>query len=301
MTKIGIIGTGDLAHIHMIGLLTSSHYEIAGCYSPENRQSMLFARKYRLVSYSSVEALLKYADAVDIADNLPEMFALAELSLKSLRHVFIAQTDRLNMVQMQHLKKLAEESGVILQLGTGYKYCPVYHKLSEMMQSAMMVDIRHQLVNNSDLYAQLAMIQTCDFDFVTGILNANISKLEVKSWTKSENSSGVLHCRLICDNGSAISMLAYTVAEDEPKLEITFASADAVICADIFKSTIKKQYRSCNTVDNIVLDAYSEKTVQQNYLKNFNRAICKELDAIRNIDKQFQNTAAADYIMEKIR
>jgi len=206
----------------------------------------------------------------------------------------------LNMEQMRYLKKLAEESGVILQLGTGYKYCPVYNKLSEMVQPAMVVDIRHQLVNNCDLYTQLTMILTYNFDFVTSILNASISKIDVKSWTKSENSPDVLHCRLECDNGATINMLVFTVVEDNPKLEITFTSTDAVICADIFKSTVEKQYRTCNTIDSIVLDAYSEKTVQQNYLKNFHRAICNDFDAIRNIDKQFQNAATADYIMKKI-
>ena len=301
MTKIGIIGTGDLAHIHMVGLLTINHYEIAGCYSPENRQSMVFARQHRLVSYSSPEALFKYANAVDITDDFPETMALAELSLKALKHVFIAQPGRLNMKQMQYLKKLADESGVVLQLGTGYKYCPVFSKLSETIQPPMVVDIRHQLVNNCDLYTQLHMKLTYNFDFVTGILNASISKLDVKSWTKSKNSPDVLHCRLECDNGCTINMLIYTIDEGDPKLEFTFTSTDAVIRADIFKSVIEKQHRTCNTVDRIVLDAYSEKSVQQYYLKTFHRAICNDLDAIRSIDKQFQNMAAADYIVDRIR
>ena len=301
MAKIGVIGTGDLAHVHMIGLLTSSHYEIAGCYSPESRKSMVFARQYRLVSYSSVDALLKFADAVDITDNLTETMALAELSLKALKHVFVAQPDQLTMEQMQYLRKLAEESGVILQLGTGYRYCPVCNKMSEAALPAMVVDIRHQLINSSDLYSLLRMKLTYNFDFVTSILNTSIRNLQVKSWAKSEVSPDVLHCRLECDNGSTINMLAYTVVEGEPKLEITFTSTDVVIRADIFKSVIERQYRTCNTFDSIELDAYSEKTVQQCYLKNFHRAICNDLDAIRNIDKQFQNTAAADYIMERMK
>jgi len=284
----------------MVGLLKSSHYEIVGCYSPENSQSMVLARKYRLISYSSAESLFKNADTIDITDNYPETMALAELSLKALKHVFIAQPDRLDMEQMQYLKKLAEESGVVLQLGTGYKYCPVYNKLPEMVQPAMVVDIRHQMASNSDLYAQLNMKLTYNLDFVTGILNASINKLDVKTWTKSENSPDVLHCRLECDNGCTVNMLIYTIVEGDPKIEITFTSSDAVIRADIFKSVIERQYRTSNTADNIVLDAYCEKTVQHGYLKNFHRAVCNDLDAIRNIDKQFQNIAAADYIVERI-
>jgi len=299
MTRIGIVGTNDVAHIHIVGLLTSNNYEIAGCYSPVNRQSMIFARQYRLISYSSADALFKYADAIDITDDMPEMMGLAELSLKALKHVFIAQPGRLSMKQMQLLKKLAEESGVVLQIGTGYKYCPVYHLLADTMQTAMVVDIRHQLVNNGDICAQLNMNLSYDFDFVTSIINANITKLDVRTWKKTENSPDLLHCRLECDNGCSINMMAYVVVESDPKLEMTFTSPDAVIRADIFQSIIEKQYRTCNTTDNIFLDIYSIKSVHQHYLKDFYRAICNERGAIRNIDKQFQNVAAANYIVEK--
>ena len=300
MTKIGIIGTSDVAHIHTVGLLTSNIFEIAGCYSPDNRQSMIFARQYRLISYSSAEALFKYADVVNITEDLPETMELAELSLKALRHVFIAQPYRLTMQQMQFLRKLAEESGVVLQFGTGYKYCPAYHLLADTMQTAMVVDIRHQLVINDDFRAQLNMTLSYDFDFVTSILNANITSLEVRTWKKTENSPDLFHCRLECDNGCVINMMAYSIVETDPKLEMTFTSPDAVIRADIFQSIIEKQHRTCNMTDNIVLDIYNIKSVHQYYLKNFHRAICNERDAIRNIDKQFQNVAAANYIVEKI-
>jgi predicted dehydrogenase len=300
MTRIGIIGTNEVAHIHIVGLLTSNHFEIAGCYSPENRQSMIFARQYRLISYSSAEALFKYADAVDITDDLPETMELAEFSLKALKHVFIAQPNSLNMMQMQYLKKLAEESGVVLQFGTGYKYCPAYHLLADTMQTAMVVDVRHQLTYNGDFREQLNMKLSYDFDFVTSILNANITKLDVKTWIKTEKTPDLLHCSLECDNGCAINMMAYSVVETDPQLEMTFTSPDAVIRADIFQSTIEKQSRTCNETDNIILDNYNIKSVHQYYLRNFYRAICNELDAIRNIDKQFQNVAAANYIVEKI-
>lgn len=301
MTRIGIIGTGDVAHIHIIGLLTSSNYEIAGCYSPENRQSMIFARKYRLISYSTAEALFKYADAVDITDDLPETNDLAELSLKALKHVFVAKPNRLNMQQMQYLKKLADESGVILQLGTGYKFCPAYKILAETMPTAMMVDIRYQLANSNDWYLQLNLKMSYIFDFVTNILNANITKIEVKKWTKTEKSPDVLHCKLECDNGSVINLMTYTVAEGVPKLEMTFTSSDYIIRVDIFKSVVEKQYRTSNVCENITLDAYYEKLVQQDYLKYFYRAICDEREAIHNIEKQFQNMAAADYIVGIIK
>ena len=308
MIRIGIIGTGEMAHIHIVGLLTSNQYEIAGCYAPENRQSMTFARKYRLISYSSVEALFKYADAIDIIDDLPETIQLAELSLKAMKHVFIVHPDRLNIKQMQYLKKLAEKSGVVLQLGTGYLYCPVYNKLGETMQKAMLVDIRHQIVFNTInlaaltnlVPAQMKMQLSYNLDFVTSILNANIIKIDVKQWNQKENLPNALHCRIVCDNGSMINLMVYTIAEGEPNTEVIFTSSDDIIRAIIFKSIIEKQSRTDNTVNKIKLEAFNEKIIHQQYLKNFYQAICNEHDAIKKIEKLYQNIAAADDILERV-
>jgi predicted dehydrogenase len=301
MTRIGIIGTGDVAHNHIIGLLTSNNYEISGCYSPENSRAMVFARQYRLISYSTPEALFKDVDTVDITDDFPETMHLAELSLKAMKHVFIARPDRLNMNQMRYLRNMAEESGTVLQFGTGYKYCPVYHLLEKSMQTAQLVDVRHQLVNSGDWYAQLINELSYDFDFVMSVLNTSIQKLDVKTCTASENAADVLHFRLECDNGCTVNMTAYTVAEGDPQLEMTFTSSDAVVRADIFKSLIERRSRTCNTVDSITLDPYNERTTHKDYLKNFYHAICNEFDALRNIDKQFQNRDAADYLGESIK
>jgi hypothetical protein len=301
MIKTGMIGTGDMAHLHITSLLTGSNYELAGCYAPDNRQSMLFARQYRLISYSTPEALFKYADAVDITDDLPETMALAERSLKAMKHLLVAQPHRLSMAQMQYLKGLAEESGVVLQLGTGYRYCPVYGALAETMHTARMVDIRHRMVGGSDLHTRLNRELSGDFDFVTGILKASISKLDIEACTLSGNALDLLRCRIESDNGCTIQLTVSTVAEGAPGLELTFTSPEAVVRADVFKSVIDKQYRSCHVADCTVLDAYSEKAIHRQYLRNFNRAICNEPEAIHSIDELFQSMAAADYIVEHVK
>ena len=230
----------------------------------------------------------------------PETMVSAEISLKALKHAFITQPDWLNMEQMQYLKKLAEESSVALQLGTGYKYCPVYDTLLETIQTAKVVDIRHQLVNSGDVNTSWNMILFYDFDFVTNILNADFIKFDVNTWSKTGESSDILHCRLECDNGCIVDMTFYTIDHGEPKLEMTFTSFDAVFRADIFQSVIEKQDLTCNTTDRIILDAYSEKIIHERYLENFRRIVSNELNTIRNIDRQYQNMLFVDGIVKRI-
>ena len=229
----------------------------------------------------------------------PETMEAAELSLKTLNPVFVVHPDLLSMEQIQYLKKLAEESGVAIQLGTGYKYCPAYDILIETLQTALVIDIRHQLLNSSDLDSQLKIILSYDFDFVTNILNAGFVRYDVKTWTTSGKTTDVLYCRMECDNGSIINLMAYTVDQGEPKLEMTFTSFDAVIHADVFTSVIEKRDLICNTTGRIISGAFCEKSIRERYLENFRRAVCNEPDALRNIDKQFQNLVIAEDVVKR--
>ena len=303
MLRIGIIGTDQIARLHVGTLLTDNKFEIAGCYAAESRESMLFARQYRLVSYSSLEALFKYTDAIDIAGDSSEIFTLAEKSLKKLKHVYIAQPDRLSLSEIGYLVKLAEESGTVLQFGAGYRDCPVYDMLAEVDQTPKLIDIKHQFLNTgAGIYSQLNIELMRDLDFITGLMQADITgKANIKSWNKSEGCFDMLHCRLDCNNGASINIVMQTISEGEPKLEMIFNFSDTVVTADIFKSVAKKQYRRFDVEDSIILDAYNEKAIHKKSLKNFYLAVNNDSAAGLRIEEQLRCFSVGDYIVERIK
>jgi predicted dehydrogenase len=303
MIRIGIIGTDVVAGLHTGALLTTGNFEIAGCYAPDNRDSMVFARHYRLVSYSSMEALFKYTDAIDIAGYFPEMTNLAEKSVKNHKHVYIAQPHHLGTVELQYLTKLADEAGTALQFGGGYRHYSVYNALAELKQKPRKVEIRHQLsCSETDLFTQLNTELARDIDFVLGTIHANISKIDLKSWCKTEDGyADMLECRLDCDNGCVINVVMHATPESASKLELVYDCSDLVVNADVFKSVIEKQYCDYDVLDSIVLDAYNEKTAHKNDLINFYRAIANDTDAAHRLEEQLQSIAVTDLIIERIK
>ncbi len=302
MIRIGIIGADAVSRLHTQSFLTNINYEIVGCYSPDNRESMVFAREYRLVSYSSLDALFKYTDAIDIAGDFPDVMALAERSLKGMKHVYIAQPHRLSLENVQYLVKLADESGMTLQMSPGYRYCPAYEYFAELNQKPIMIDIRHRLPDTSEnLMMRLNTELVRDLDFVLGIIRANVNKVDVKTWTRSKVYLDLLNCRMECDNGCLINLVMQTIPEGDPKLEITFNFPDIIVRTDVFKSVVEKQYNRFDVTDSIVLDAYSEKMIHKQDLKNFFMTVTDSNGIGRRIDEQLQCIAAADLIVERIK
>jgi hypothetical protein len=301
MIRIGIIGTDASAHLHTTVLLTNTAYEIVGCFAPENRDSMLFAREYRLVSYSSLEALFKYSDAIDIAANISNLMQIAEKSLKALKHVFIAYPHYLRLDEMQHLTNLADESGVILQMGTKYNHCAIFDAIAGLKKIPLRVAINHQLKRtDEDFCASLSAELSYDLAFILGIFDANIMKIDLTPRSKTHYSD-VLQCNLDCDNGSIIHLTIQTTVEGEAKLEVTLNYHDMDIKADVFKSEIEKRYHEYDVIDSTLLDAYNEKEIRKQDMVNFGKAIAGDQDVISQIERQAQCFAATDLIIECFR
>ncbi|MDR2036391.1 MAG: Gfo/Idh/MocA family oxidoreductase [Bacteroidales bacterium] len=301
MIRIGIVGTDVLAHLHTAVLMTNNSYEIVGCYALENRESMVFARQNRLVSYSSLDALFKYTDAIDITDDVPEIMFIAERALKEMKHVYITHPQNLSLDEIQYLVKLANESGVILQLATRHRYCPVYNHVSEL-GIPRVVEVKHHMKRNkSELCTQIKSELAYDLDFILGIMNANIAKIDVKTWSVSERNPDLLNCRLECDNGSYINIMMHTILDGDPKIDFMFNFPDVIVQADIFKPVIEKQYCAYDVVDQIEIENYNSKMVYKQDFVNFEKAILDDPDMLSQIEQQLQCFAAADVIVERIR
>ncbi|MDR1864605.1 MAG: Gfo/Idh/MocA family oxidoreductase [Bacteroidales bacterium] len=302
MVRIGIIGTEVPAHLHVTVLSANNTYEIVGCYAPESRESMLFARKYRLVSYSSLDALFRYSDVIDIASDFPNIMSLAEKSLKALKHVYIAHPHRLTLDEMQYLSKLAYESGKTVQLGVRHNYCSVYESIAELNKTPQTVEIMHQLPQSTeDFCMQVKSELPYDLTFVLGILSANITKIDIHTWSKPEVHSDLLQCRLQCDNGSMVHLNMQTYAAGNPKLEVMFYYPDMELKADVFQSVIEKHYYEYDVVDSMVFDPYNERNICKQDLINFGKVACGDHAAISLIEQQLQCFAAADAIIERMQ
>ncbi len=301
MVRIGIIGTNTTAHLCTGVLLTDNHYEISGSYASNNRDSMVFARQYRLVSYSSMEALFKYTDAIVISGYVSDTTLLAEKSLKNFKHTYITHPYLLPMDEIQHLIKLANESGMILQLGIGYRDCAVDKALRNLSQTPALININHQMVQSDDVYTQLQTTLSSDLDLIIGILHINFRKTDVKTWTKTDGFPAILHCHLDCDNGSTLHTTIRMIAEGEPKLEVTFHLPDRIVRTDVFKSTVETQYCELDVIDNQTLEAYQEKAIYKAAFNNFYHAISGKQESIRSIDEQIQAINTAHIIVNQVR
>ncbi|MDR1671847.1 MAG: Gfo/Idh/MocA family oxidoreductase [Bacteroidales bacterium] len=291
MIRIGIIGTDASSHLHAKVLLTGGAYEIVGCYAQDNRESMLFARKYRIVSYSSPDALFRYADAIDIAADFTGIVSLAEKSLKALKHVHIAHPHHLRWKDMQYLVRVAEESGVTLHLGGRYNHCSVHKSVAGLKQTPQWVKITHHPECTDGDFNTIAQREMY-YDLIFAMDVANMRTIiKIDEVVKTENT---LYCRIEGDNGTSVSLSVQPLTGMPAKMELRCGYPDVNVKADMFAPMIEKQYIGYNVTDSVMPDKYNELEINKQQLRNFAQVMTNNQDV--TIERHLQCCAVVDIL-----
>ncbi|GHT21993.1 hypothetical protein FACS189430_03080 [Bacteroidia bacterium] len=296
MIRIGIIGTDLAAELHTMAILADSAFEIVGCYAQNSRESMLFARKYRLISYSSLDALLNYADAIDIASETPDACLLTERSLKAFKHVLLSHPHLLSTKEIRYLAKLADESGVTLQLGTKYNHSPVDKLIKGLKHVPQTIQMNHLLNVAGQL--PLSCLKTelpYDLFFVLNLLNANIAKIDITALTDDE-----CQIRIAADNGSLLSLNLSLEVDAKPALTLRCTFPEMIAEADVFRSTASIHYKEFDVVDSQELEPYNERKICVNIFAEFAVAIAEKPYLYALMNPQIQHFAATDVIVDYI-
>ncbi|MDR0714978.1 MAG: Gfo/Idh/MocA family oxidoreductase [Bacteroidales bacterium] len=298
MVRIGIIGTDESAHRHTTVLLANNTFEIVGYYDYNNRDSMLLARKYRLISYSSLDALFKYSDAIDISADMPGIFTLAEKSLKALKHLYIAYPHSLTADELQYLLKLADESEVVLQLGTKHNYCPVCNFASQTGKMPQTVHICH-LLNRKEQHPlnRLKTELPYDLSLALNVLNSNIIKIDPHV---EMTGSTVFRCRMECDNGILVTVAMHLDSEEAEKLTLRFSYPDMEMEMDVFHSVADIYYNEFDVGDHKLLEPYNERNICRKHLEEFAAAMQRNQD-MASMDLHMQCFIAADLAIDYVR
>lgn len=133
MVRIAVIGTGGWGKNH-VRVLSELGNLVAVCDMDASRAAV-YAEKYRVKGYSSVEELLEKErpDGVTICTPASTHFAVASKTLKAGVHTFVEKPMTSTVKEAQDLIKEAEVSGKILTVGFIERFNPAISELKKMI------------------------------------------------------------------------------------------------------------------------------------------------------------------------
>ncbi len=134
--RLGIIGTGRIAHRFVPEARLIPGLEIVMVYNPKEESARKFASELEISEYTThIEALMAQTDAVYIATPHQTHYAYAKGALEQGKHVLCEKPMVFSKAQAQELFALAKEKGCVLMEGIKTAYCPGFQELLKVVRS----------------------------------------------------------------------------------------------------------------------------------------------------------------------
>lgn len=141
--RVGVVGSGRIAHRFATEALFVSGIHIEGVYSRNADNVRSFATKHQLGHQAkSYTDLLEHVDAVYIATPHETHFEYARIALEQDKHVLCEKPLTLTLSETEKLTRISAERGVVLLEALKTAFAPGFQRMIAVARSGSIGDIR---------------------------------------------------------------------------------------------------------------------------------------------------------------
>jgi hypothetical protein len=294
MLKIAVVGnTNHYKYIKAIEENPLFHF--AGVFDPSFQFEIPKDLKDKPV-FCSFADMAKNADAFVFAATENTYFPLIELALQYSKPVFLHSTYYLNYEEHQHLVKLKDEAGVIIQVYHPFLFHDAFTEYCKMSKTPLLVDCQYTGVKEKNL---LPIVR----QQVSGILP--LFSKSVKRTTASTLSSfseipDIINLRLDFNNGSIVNILVNSVENDIHHVIKTY-EYNAHYHINLDDNQVKCGHASEEYVAYTDSQNNVPEKIMSKQLDNFYQNILKHVSPMNSIENECSAFKVMEKVKEKIR
>ena len=115
--KIGVIGAGVFGNYHAGKCTAHPRHDFVGIFDPDHARVRAAAKRHKTRAFDNCNALIAGVDAIIVASIAVHHGPIAAAALRARRHVFVEKPIASDLETAQIMVRLAEENGMILQVG----------------------------------------------------------------------------------------------------------------------------------------------------------------------------------------
>lgn len=143
IVKLGIIGTGRIAHRFLPEAKYVSGINTECVYNPHIESAKKFAEEFELNKYfDNIDAFLQEVDAVYIASPHETHYEYAKKALLKQKHVLCEKPMTFSKKEAEKLFELAKMNNCVLMEGIKTAYCPGFSQVLSIARSGAIGQIR---------------------------------------------------------------------------------------------------------------------------------------------------------------
>jgi predicted dehydrogenase len=212
--RVGVVGVGYLGSIHAQIYKRMPNVELVGVVDTHEQAAQAVAEKCGCQSWTSAEALLDKVDAVSIVVPTGLHLPVARPFLENKIHMLLEKPVAPTYEESEQLVRLAEESGVVFQVGHLERYNAGVMALAERAKQPRFIEV-HRLgpfvarATDVDVVTDL-MIH--DIDIVLELVGSKIADIHAMGVPVITDHVDIANARIIFENGAVANVTASRVS-----------------------------------------------------------------------------------------
>jgi predicted dehydrogenase len=140
--RVGVVGVGVMGTYHAQNYAGLPGVRLVGVADPNPLRRRAIEQELEVPAFPEAELLLGQVDAVSIASPTSLHFAQAKMFLQAGVHVLLEKPMTSSLPEARHLVALAEERGLILQVGHIMRFYRAISELTRMAHSPWFLEAR---------------------------------------------------------------------------------------------------------------------------------------------------------------
>ncbi|NUQ82536.1 MAG: Gfo/Idh/MocA family oxidoreductase [Bacteroidetes bacterium] len=231
--KTAVIGVGHLGKLHtkMYAQLPSS--ELIGVYDVNQEQAQTVAGEFKTRAWSSMEDLIREADAISVVTSTPHHHDVAMKVIAAGKHLFIEKPITTTLTEARAVIDAARSAGVTLQVGHIERFNPAVLALEKYDIKPMFIE-SHRLaqfkLRGSDVAVVLDLM-IHDIDIILHLVRSPVTRVDANGVGIVSGSIDIANARLQFENGCVANVTASRISQ-RPMRKMRIFQENAYLSVD---------------------------------------------------------------------
>ena len=263
--RIGVIGTGVMGERHCRVCASLPRVDLVGVTDLNEARGQEVADRYGTTYYRDLEQLLPRLEAVTIATPTESHFELARTCLQQGLHVMVEKPITETIEQARQLVQIAEEQGLVLQVGHIERFNPAFLELKHVTEAMHLIGVTLRRLSPFDLSNTdvdvIRDLMIHDLDLAVDLVGSGIEGFS--AWGRSTNTTGIDHAvaNLSFRDGPVVTLFASRVTEQKVRAVEVIAEG-AYVEADLLNKSVLVHRRTFpQYLDNHSVTKYRQESI----------------------------------------
>lgn len=213
--RIGVVGVGHLGTLHVKMLSDMPGVALAGVYDTDASKAQKVAGDYGITSFATLEALLESVDAATVATSTTAHSAVAKTAIGHGVHLFMEKPITETVAEADDLCRLAEEKGVLIQVGHIERFNPAILALAEYTIKPLFIE-SHRLAQFKPRGTDVAVVLDLmihDIDLILSFVKSPVRRIDANGVAVVSDTIDIANARIQFENGCVANVTASRISQ----------------------------------------------------------------------------------------